>query len=95
MAGTTGIRKEIPKSAFDAVGRISEKSKVPLALGFGISSPGDVRSAIKAGASAVVEGSKLVAIYSGILDDEKKALEEVRKHSLEMKAASKRLVAKK
>jgi tryptophan synthase alpha chain len=88
VAGTTGVRKEIPKSAFDAVKRITKKSRVPLALGFGISSPGDVRSAIKAGASAAVEGSKLVAIYSEIIDDETKALEEVGKHSAEMKAAS-------
>jgi len=88
VAGTTGIRKEIPKSAFEMIERISRRSEVPLALGFGISSPGDVRSAIKAGASAAVEGSKLISIYSGLLDDTAKAIDEVRKHSAEMKAAS-------
>ena len=94
VAGTTGLRKEIPKSAFDMIGRIAQKSKVPLALGFGISSADDVRSAIKAGASAAVEGSKIVAIYAGNIGDEVKALSEVKRHSTQMKAASRHTVAK-
>ena len=88
VAGTTGARSELPQSAFDTIGRIRGKSKMPLALGFGISKPEDVRAAMKAGASAAIEGSKLISIYEKKIGDEQKALEEVREHASLMKAAT-------
>lgn len=90
VAGTTGIRNAIPWSAFGKLGTIVHKSKVPLALGFGISNPDDVRSAIEAGASAAVEGSKIISLYAEQMDNEAEALAEIKKHAIEMKVASRR-----
>jgi tryptophan synthase alpha chain len=93
VAGTTGVRDALPWSAFGMISKIMDKSKVPLALGFGISKPEDVRSAMAAGASAVVEGSKLISIYAEKLGDEEEALAEVKKHATKMKAATKHQTA--
>lgn len=89
VAGTTGARRELPQSAFDAIRRAKGRSSLPLALGFGISRPDDVRAAISAGASAAIEGSRLISIYESNIGDEKRALAEVREHASMMKAASK------
>jgi len=88
VAGTTGERESLPESAISLIHRVSGKSRLPVALGFGISMPEHVRQAISAGASAVVEGSKLITLYSGHLDDRKKALESVERHAREMMASS-------
>jgi tryptophan synthase alpha chain len=89
VAGTTGARRELPKSAFELLRRIRSATRMPVALGFGISDPGSVRAAMKAGASAVVEGSKLISIYAENLSDEVEGLSEVNKHASEMKRATK------
>lgn len=88
VAGITGIRSGIPQSAFDTIARVRRKGDFPLALGFGISSPDDVSSAIRAGASAAVEGSKLISIYESKKDNEAEALAEVKEHASAMKAAT-------
>lgn len=64
VSGTTGARDEVSKSACALLKRVVQRSPLPVALGFGISSPEHVRSALEAGASGVVVGSKLVSVYS-------------------------------
>jgi tryptophan synthase alpha chain len=88
VSGTTGVRNMLPSSAIMTLQRISSRSRLPVALGFGISQPEHVRAAVSAGAAAVVEGSKLVSIYSDFLDDEQAALREIEKHVAEMTSAT-------
>ncbi len=90
IAGTTGARQSLPSTAASLLKRVCAKSRVPVALGFGISSPEHVVDAIAAGASGVVEGSKLASIYSEHLDDKRKALDLASQHVKEMKAATTR-----
>lgn len=88
VAGTTGARRELPESAFELIRRMRSATQMPLALGFGISDPTSVRAALKAGASAVIEGSKLISIYADKRSDEVEGLSEVNKHASEMKNAT-------
>ena len=87
-SGVTGVRNMLPSSAIRLLQRIGSRSRLPAALGFGISQPEHMRAAVNAGAAAVVEGSKLVSIYSEFLDDVQFAAREIERHATEMKAAT-------
>ena len=88
VAGTTGARATLASSAGDLVRRTSSRTKLPVALGFGISAPEHVRSALSMGAAGVVEGSGLISAYSAILPQRTDALDRVERHAREMKRAT-------
>jgi len=89
-SGVTGPRDELPPTAEPLLRRALSLTSLPVVLGFGISRPSHVRSALSAGASGVVEGSALIASYSSELRDRKAALKSVEEHAKEMKAATRR-----
>lgn len=64
VSGTTGVRDVLLESTESLLKRVVDRSTLPVALGFGISSPEHVRSALEAGASGVVVGSKLLSVVS-------------------------------
>lgn len=59
--GVTGARATLPARARDLVARIRRKTTLPVALGFGLSSPDHVRQ-VGAWADAAVVGSALVSV---------------------------------
>ncbi|HVC20852.1 MAG TPA: tryptophan synthase subunit alpha [Vicinamibacterales bacterium] len=61
--GVTGARDTIAPGAGDLVRRIRAETTMPVALGFGISSPGHVRQ-VGAWADAAVVGSGLVSVIA-------------------------------
>ncbi len=63
VAGVTGVRGELPPGALELLGRARAWVSVPVALGFGISSP---RAAVEAAAEAdgVIIGSKLMQLVA-------------------------------
>jgi len=63
MTGVTGSQKVDPDAIADAVREIRASSAVPVAVGFGITTPADAR-AVAAFADAVVVGSALVKIIA-------------------------------
>ncbi len=85
ISGVTGQRDSLPHSAIALLKRLREKSGLPVALGFGISNQEQVRQAMAAGASGVVEGSALINIYARGLGDEDGALDLVEEHARGMK----------
>jgi tryptophan synthase alpha chain len=72
--GVTGMRDSVDSSAGELAGRVKAATKLPLALGFGISRPEHVR-AIGQWADAAVVGSALVNVIAehgqapGLLDE--------------------------
>jgi tryptophan synthase alpha chain len=60
LAGTTGERKEIATTLKDVIDRAKRATKVPVAVGFGISTPEQARQAADAGAEGVIVGTRLV-----------------------------------
>ncbi|MGA2166327.1 MAG: tryptophan synthase subunit alpha, partial [Solirubrobacteraceae bacterium] len=60
VVGTTGERAALAESFAEVVARAKAATAVPVALGFGISTPEQARQAADAGADGVIVGSRLV-----------------------------------
>ncbi len=60
VVGTTGERTELGQHFADVVARAKASTDVPVALGFGISTPEHARQAAEAGADGVIVGTRLV-----------------------------------
>ena len=60
VVGTTGERAALADSFAEVVARAKAATAVPVALGFGISTPAQARDAADAGADGVIVGSRLV-----------------------------------
>lgn len=60
LTGTTGERAALAGGFADAVARARAHTSVPVALGFGISTPEQAAAAAAAGADGVIVGSRLV-----------------------------------
>lgn len=63
LTGVTGARAEMQQSTLELIRSaksLTKEANVPLGVGFGISSPDQVRAVINAGADAVIVGSGIV-----------------------------------
>lgn len=94
-AGVTGVDSaESPKNTVNATANKLIESLVayhaaPPVLGFGISTPLQVKEALKAGALGAISGSAVVKIIENNLANESKMLFELASFVSEMKAATK------
>ena len=61
VTGTTGERPRRPTTSPSSLARVKAHTDVPVALGFGISTPEQAARAADAGAEGVIVGSRLVA----------------------------------
>lgn len=62
VLGVTGVRDEVSTGALDLLKRVRKHTNVPLALGFGISTPRHAKTCATAGADGVIVGSAIVVI---------------------------------
>ncbi len=60
VVGTTGEREALQDRFAEVVARAKASTEVPVALGFGISTPDQARQAAAAGADGVIVGTRLV-----------------------------------
>jgi len=62
--GTTGIQQEIKQYTINAIRNAKKISngKIPIAVGFGISSPAQARNFVKIGADAIIVGSAILRL---------------------------------
>ncbi len=63
VTGITGARKELPKGITDHIAQIRKVSDLPIAVGFGVSSPAQAKMLAKI-ADGVVIGSALVSVVA-------------------------------
>jgi tryptophan synthase alpha chain len=70
--GTTGVKAGIKKYTLDAIKQVKKqtKGKIPIGVGFGVSTPDDVRKYIKAGADAVIVGSAYLKLIEKTPQDQ-------------------------
>ena len=66
--GVTGAREELPMDLTDSVARIRQATDLPVAVGFGISTPEQVAAVCRI-ADGTIVGSALVDIIAGAQDD--------------------------
>lgn len=60
VAGTTGEREGVAEGLGQVIARVRQATDVPVAVGFGISTPEDAAATAEAGADGVIVGSRLV-----------------------------------
>jgi len=77
--GTTGVKTGIKKYTLDAIKKVKKQTqgRIPIGIGFGVSTPEDVKKYVKAGADAVIVGSAYL-----------KLIEKTPQNKLESKIAS-------
>jgi tryptophan synthase alpha chain len=68
VVGTTGERSELDERFVQALERAKASTQVPVALGFGISTPEHALQAAQAGADGVIVGTRLVRAAGGAAD---------------------------
>ncbi len=68
--GVTGARPEIPEELPAFIHRVREQTALPLAVGFGISTPDHVSAVCRAGANGAIVGSAIVEIIERNLSRE-------------------------
>lgn len=91
VRGITGVRKALSDEAGPLVSRIRRiNKKVPVAVGFGISTPGHVKAVLTSGADGAIVGSALVRIIGGGKGDDGEMLLELGKFAGELKDACRR-----
>ncbi|PCK07226.1 MAG: tryptophan synthase subunit alpha [Alteromonadaceae bacterium] len=76
-AGVTGAENVAGKPIVPLVNRLTELGAPPCLLGFGISTPEQVKDAIDAGAAGAISGSAPVRIIEANVDDPEKMLAEL------------------
>jgi tryptophan synthase alpha chain len=62
VLGVTGVRDKVSSGAIDLLHRVRRHTDLPLALGFGISTPEHAQTCVSAGAEGVIVGSAIVEI---------------------------------
>jgi tryptophan synthase alpha chain len=60
VVGITGERRQLSEQLAEVIARAKAATRVPVALGFGISTPQQARQAADAGADGVIVGTRLV-----------------------------------
>ncbi len=70
LEGVTGERDRLSPDIAGLIGAVRADTDLPLAVGFGVSSPEHVRTVAAAGADGVIVGSALVRIIEEHLSDE-------------------------
>lgn len=87
-AGVTGADAKVQAPAAALIDNLKQHSAPPVLLGFGISQPDQVNTAVKAGADGAISGSAVVAIIEKNLDNGERQLNELRQFVEHMKAAT-------
>ncbi len=85
--GVTGKRAEISENAFPLLERVKARTKIPVAVGFGISEPAHAAEIVRHGADGVIVGSAIVGRIEDNLGNKKGMLAELRTYIQSMKGS--------
>ncbi|MDP3563747.1 MAG: tryptophan synthase subunit alpha, partial [Methanoregula sp.] len=85
VLGVTGVRDKVSDGAIELLHRVRKHTSLPLALGFGISTPAHAETCACAGADGVIVGSAIVEIVGHNLSDPDAMVLELQKYVRIMK----------
>jgi len=88
LLGVTGTREKLSDSIGPLIASVRKVSRVPIAVGFGISKPEHVAEVIKCGADGAIVGSAFVNVMAKYQDNERRMLEELDTFGKSLKAAT-------
>jgi len=87
VLGVTGVRDEVSGGAIDLLARVRKYTNIPLALGFGISTPDHARACAEGGANGIIVGSAIVNIVEANLGNPTAMERELKDYVTRMKDA--------
>jgi tryptophan synthase alpha chain len=87
VLGVTGVRDAVSDGAIELLQRVRNHTGLPLALGFGISTPAHAKTCAAAGADGIIVGSAIVGIIDKNLGEPDKMETELREYVSLMKKA--------
>ena len=90
VTGVTGERQNVKDSTIELVEQIKEFAKIPICVGFGVSTPVHVKRILDSGADGAICGSAVEAIIEKNLDNKENMLKELDLFFGEMKKATKK-----
>jgi len=88
LLGVTGAREQLSESIKPLIADVRKISRVPIAVGFGISNPEHVKGVIMAGADGAIVGSAFINLINKNLKDQQKMLRELDQFGKILKAAA-------
>jgi tryptophan synthase alpha chain len=88
IMGITGARKNLKTSTFNLIERVKKRSNLPIAVGFGVSSPEQVQEIINSGSDGVIVASAILDIITENLENKKVMLEKIADFCQELKNAT-------
>ncbi len=88
LLGVTGARKRLSGLVKPLIADVRKTSRVPIAVGFGISKPEHVKEVIEAGADGAIVGSAFVNLIAKNLGDRQRMLRELDQFGKTLKAAT-------
>jgi tryptophan synthase alpha chain len=89
VLGVTGARREVSRGLREQIQRIKRLSKIPVAVGFGVSKPQHVREILAWGADGVIVGSSLIECMAGNLRYPNRMLKRLEDFASKLKRATK------
>lgn len=87
VLGVTGVRDQVSEGAIDLLDLVRRFTSLPLAIGFGISTPAQAQTCARAGADGVIVGSAIVEIVERNLKDPDAMERELKEYVSAMKKA--------
>src|SRR5512137_158419 len=87
VLGVTGMRDTVSSDAIDLLQRVRKYTQIPLALGFGISTPEHAKTCAEAGADGVIVGSAIVEIVGKYPGNPDKMERDLKTYVAQMKKA--------
>lgn len=88
VLGVTGVRDQVSSGAIELLQRVRNYTSLPLALGFGISTPKHAQTCARAGADGVIVGSAIVSIVERNLGSRESMERELKDYVEQMKEAA-------
>lgn len=85
VLGVTGVRDTVSAGAIDLLQRVRKHTVIPLALGFGISTPQHAKVCADAGADGVIVGSAIVDIIGRNLGHPENMERDLRTYVMQMR----------
>ncbi|WP_046003277.1 tryptophan synthase subunit alpha [Pseudoalteromonas rubra] len=89
-AGVTGTESQVQMPTDEIITKLTEYHAAPALLGFGISTPEQVKAALDSGAAGAISGSAVVKIIEQHLDDKPAMYQALSAFVRDMKAATAR-----
>ncbi len=87
-SGVTGVETQAQMPVASMLSKLNQFNAPPALLGFGISQPSQVKSAIQSGAAGAIAGSAVVNIIAEYKDEPKQLMDKMKEYIKAMKQAT-------